>query len=138
MQISSFFDFGPGNLSFSSLKDAYVGNLLVGVNLDCDGEILVVDLFKCLSNVLRVVSLNPGLDKVVVGSQHDEVFAHRLGNEAREEGLHLGRVDSGVAHNLFADAVPGLCNLLAVHMFLRTLRRVYYLLLKNVENIIPK
>ena len=66
--------------------------------------------------MVEIVLLDPGFDELGVGGEHEEVLAHRLGREAREERGHLRRRHIGVAFHLLADFLPGVLQLFAFHV----------------------
>ena len=64
---------------------------------------------------LDVMLLDPRLDEIVVGGQHEEGVTHSLGFETREKSAHLGGVHIGVRAHLGADGPPLFIEFLAVH-----------------------
>ena len=66
--------------------------------------------------MVEVVLLDPGFDELGVGGEHEEILAHRLGGEAREECRHLRGSHVGVALHLIADFQPGVLQLFAFHV----------------------
>ena len=85
------------------------------VHLDEHRERRAVQIHERLLDEVDVVPLDPGLDEIVVGREHEEILAHRLGLQPREEGVDLRRVYVVVAFDLVAHCAPDLLELFAFH-----------------------
>ena len=87
-----------------------------GIDFDRDGELDPAQIEQSLLDVVEVVLLDPGFDELGVGGEHEEILAHRLGSEAREECRHLRGSHVWVALHLIADFQPGVLQLFAFHV----------------------